>query len=401
MSKELPYIRVGNYYYKIVNVPLASGDYIETIIQWNVEFIKQDHGKDAISSIPKYDGFCLIPSHLDYQQVIGKFYNRYLPFEHKPRKGKWNTIDYFLRHIFGDQYELGLDYFKLLLEKPTQKLPVLCLVSKERGTGKTTFLLFLKAIFGGNMTINSNEDFKSAFNSSWISKLIIGVDETFLDRKEDSERIKNLSTARLYKSEAKGKDRFEVEFFGKFVLCSNNEFNFLIIDPGETRYWVLKIKPFEKENNGFLELLKSEIPCFLFDLINRPFFSRQTSRMWFDPKLLKTEALRNVIKYGRNKLEIEIIGILQMIMDVVGVEEVRFCLHDVCQWLHANNFRSIESSQITRILQNEWKLTHTSNSLSYTRYVLDNNRTITQIQAKGRYYTVSSGLLKRIDSFDE
>ena len=38
------------------------------------------------------------------------------------------------------------------------------------------------------------------------------------------------------KLEAKGKDRLEIEFFGKFVLCSNNEDNPVIIDHGETRY---------------------------------------------------------------------------------------------------------------------------------------------------------------------
>ena len=39
----------------------------------------------------------------------------------------------------------------------------------------------------------------------------------------DSERLKNLSTTLSYKVEAKGKDRDEIGFFAKFVLCSNNE----------------------------------------------------------------------------------------------------------------------------------------------------------------------------------
>lgn len=89
------------------------------------------------------------------------------------------------------------------------------------------------------MTINSNEDFRSNFNAEWAHKLIIGVDETFLDKKEDSERLKSLSTSRYYKIEAKGYDRQEIEFFGKFILCSNNEDNFISIDPGEIRYWII------------------------------------------------------------------------------------------------------------------------------------------------------------------
>ena len=56
------------------------------------------------------------------------------------------------------------------------------------------------------MTINNNEDFRSRFNSDWASKLIIAVDEVLLDKREDSERLKNLSTAKSYKTEAKGKD---------------------------------------------------------------------------------------------------------------------------------------------------------------------------------------------------
>ncbi|MCF0064421.1 DUF5906 domain-containing protein [Dyadobacter chenwenxiniae] len=134
--------------------------------------------------------------------------------------GRRFTIFHFLKHIFGEQIEMGYDYFKILLERPTQILPILCLVSEERGTGKTTFLHFVKSIFGENMTINSNEDFRSNFNIEWAQKLVIGVDETFLDRKEDSERIKNLSTACFYKVEAKGVDRQETEFLASLSFAA-------------------------------------------------------------------------------------------------------------------------------------------------------------------------------------
>jgi len=116
------YLRVGNSFFKKVKIPLISGDYLDSIIRWNSEFIKQDHGKDAIAEIAKYDGFCVVPEHINFKQVIGNFYNRYLPFAHKPiQGGEWPLIEYFLRHIFQEQYELGLDYIKLLIEKPIQK----------------------------------------------------------------------------------------------------------------------------------------------------------------------------------------------------------------------------------------------------------------------------------------
>ena len=49
-------------------------------------------------------------------------------------------------------------------------------------------------------------------------------------RSSDTKRLKNLSTALSYKVEAKGKDRDEIAFFAKFVLCSNNEYQMCIRD---------------------------------------------------------------------------------------------------------------------------------------------------------------------------
>jgi hypothetical protein len=187
--EDQQYIRIGTTYYKNVEKPLVGGKFVTNLTPWSVECIRQDHGKSFLSSIPKYDGFCFVPGHLDYKRQIGRFYNSYHPFVHQPEPGHPTLTLVFLTHVFGEQLDLGLDYLKILLLHPTQMLPILCLVSTERNTGKTTFLNFLKAIFGDNMTINSNEDFRSNFNAEWARKLLIGVDETFLDRKEDSERM--------------------------------------------------------------------------------------------------------------------------------------------------------------------------------------------------------------------
>ena len=60
----MDYVRIGTTYYKEVHKPLVSGDSTTTIVPWSMECIRQDHGKDLLASIPKYDGFCLVPSHL-------------------------------------------------------------------------------------------------------------------------------------------------------------------------------------------------------------------------------------------------------------------------------------------------------------------------------------------------
>ena len=103
--------------------------------------------------------------------------------------------------------------------------------------------------------------------------LIIALDEVFFDRKEITERLKYLSTTNKDKLENKGKDREEIDFFGKFILCSNNEENFIQINENEIRFWVLKINPIRLENTEFLQNLITEIPVFLSFLIHRKFHS--------------------------------------------------------------------------------------------------------------------------------
>ncbi len=157
-DSECPYIRVGTDYYREVFRPQANGTTCKCLVYWKASTIKADFGKDYLNDIPKYDCFCTVPSHTDYNKIIGNAYNLYEPITHKPMPGDWSAIDGLLRHIFGEHYEYGLDYIQLLYQMPLQKLPILILVSEQRNTGKTTFLNLLKAIFQDNATFNTNED---------------------------------------------------------------------------------------------------------------------------------------------------------------------------------------------------------------------------------------------------
>ncbi len=153
------YVRVGTTYYKMVNQPQLRGGSVRKRIPWSVETLRQDHGKNFIADIPKYDGFCTVPSHTDYREEIDNFLNLYEPIDHVPAEGPFPHIESLVRHIFGEQYELGMDYLQLLYLRPVEKLPILLLVSEERNTGKSTILNFLKAIFEDNVTFNTNDDF--------------------------------------------------------------------------------------------------------------------------------------------------------------------------------------------------------------------------------------------------
>ncbi len=399
-TEEIPektYLRVGTVYYKKVRRPLASGDFLDTLAKWSYENLKRDFGSDILSQIPKYDGFCVIPDHKNYTQEIGSFYNRYLPLTHEPQSGHWPTIENFLKHIFQEQYQLGLDYIQLLYLIPTQKLPIIALVSRERVTGKTTFLMFLKLIFQGNMTLNNNEDFRSNFNSEWADKLLVGIDETFLDKKEDSERLKNLATSKLYKKEAKGQDRYEIEFFAKFILCSNNEENFIKIDPEETRYWVIKVPIIKHKDDDLLSKMNEEIPHFLYFLNKRELSTKRESRMWFHPRLIRTNALAKLIHNNRSKIELELYQIIRWIMDYQQVHVVEFCIEDARMWLSNRKVGNYTSSQIRQFVQNNWELKPTNNSLSYTAYFISIYGDLSEKKQVGRFYSITADFIKKLD----
>ena len=134
--------------------------------------------------------------------------------------------------------------------------------------------------------------------------MVICIEEVLFNKEELTERIKYLSTTNINKLEAKGRDKREVEFFGKFILCSNNEHNFIKIDGNETRFWVLKVPVIEREHTHFLDLLKAEIPAFLYFLKNRKISTEHRTRMWFTPKQIRTPALKKLIRNNRNRVEL-------------------------------------------------------------------------------------------------
>lgn len=409
MSEKIPYLRVGTTYYKTIEKPLISGDKISILVRWNRETIISDHGKIYVSKVSKYDGFCCIPSHLNYKQIIDGFYNMYNEIPYQPinesisPEALENKIPFslkFMEHIFGEQLELGLDYIKILLEHPTQILPILCLVSKERSTGKSTFIKWLKSIFGLNMTYIKGDSFSSQFNSDWTSMLIVAIDEVFFDKKEITERLKYLSTTDKDKKEAKGKDREEVEFFGKFILCSNNEDNFIQIDENEIRFWIIKVNSIKSENTEFLKNLNKEIPYFLRYLIQRPFRSHKQTRMWFTDSEIRTKALQKLVWKNNNKLESKIIELLYEFFESTEDSKIHFIPQDIFNMLgkmFSKQYWTV--NDVRKILKENWKLGPQSNSLSYIKYDLDHGLSFFQQNKTGRYFTIERNFI--FQKYDE
>ena len=387
-------MRVGTTLYKIVRRPLISGDYVEEKILWSYEALRQDYGKNNLPDIEKFDGFCIIPSHTNYRQIHGTYLNQYEAILHQPCQGEFPHIRMFLEHIFEEQIEIGLDYLKLLYAKPTQMLPILLLVSNERETGKTTFLRFLKMIFGKNATFNTNEDFRSQFNADWANRLLVLVDELLMNKMEDTEKIKNLSTAWDYKVEAKGKDRREIEFFAKFVLCSNNEKNPIIIPKEEIRFWVRKVKMIEKDIVDLMSIMAKEVPHFLYFLFHRELSTQNESRMWFNPQLLETAALNKIKKYNSSKVEIEMASYCCEVMDFLERDTIQCCTKDFLL-VAQNAGLKTNLTQIRNILKDNWGLNSDRNG-DYSFYWSGVIEEFEPVKRKGRFFEIEKILIDKI-----
>ena len=387
------YVQIGCKVYLRHFSPDASGHLNETLLLWSAAQMKRDM-RDAgklrdVELVPRFVGMGCYPSHLDYRYEVAGNYNLYKPLAYQPSCGIWPNIEKMLRHLFDSQYELALDYIELLYLHPTQMLPILLFTSKERQTGKTTFLNFMKEVFGGNATIVNNDALRSPFNAERAGKLVIMCDEAMQNKKEDSERLKALSTAKTIHVEYKGRDRFEMDNFAKIVLCSNNTIDPVYIDPEEVRYWVREVPPLTEDNPNIMDAIKSEIPAFLYFLMSRPLsVPTAQSRMWFRPEDIHTPALAKIKRMCRPSVELDLAEFLLDTMDRFGVDILRYTNSNLQDLLRANG-RDIRDAH--RIISKVWGVPRANNKLAYDYYAdwVDKQSK----REYGRYYTFTRSFL--------
>ena len=366
-GEENQYIRVGTDYYKLV-VEKSPNEQTELNIKpWKIGTIKSDYHKpnEFLKQVKKYDAFTNIPENdpEKYERtVISKrdgftsvLYNRYFPVSHIPQEGQWPIIEKFLHHIFDYKnlkgvtfYEMILDYLQIVYLHPTQHLPILCLVSSEQATGKSKFLELLRSIFLENMRILDSERISSKFNGSWAGKLLVAVDESFIDTDKPTvvNRLKMIATNNTIPIEEKGKEAGEVPNFSKLIMCSNDETNFLKIEIEETRYWIIRVKSIDPAtvDTHIIEKMEKEIPAFLWFLKNRTLHYKEASRLWFDPDDYATDALRLIQERTAPMLERHIKECIKQQFRFQMANEIRLSLaviYDLVRehYPHANKMK--------------------------------------------------------------
>jgi hypothetical protein len=362
-KRSIDYIRVGDNYFKIVYRPDKEGKPFKDYLKLNKGTIIDDHTHGIIKYINKYDDFCMVASHTDFRQVINGFYNEYSELTHRPKEGHCNTILAVIRHVFGEHYfDFALDYLQLLYTNPYQRLPILLLESQEKNTGKSTFANVVYKIFQDNAIKIGNNDLQSDFNSVWVKRLCIIVDETSLEKKGITQMLKRFSTetGKVTVNE-KNKAQTEIDFFGKFLFISNEEGKALFIERDDPRWAVFKVPTFTekgiKDDPLIDEKIEQEIPAFLHLLGHRTLKYSRQSRMFFEPTIYQTAQLQ---LYYNNSISKVAQYIKKLVIDTFDLfpdeENIKLGIADIMEELKTE-LRNVERERVRYAIEKELKIT--------------------------------------------
>lgn len=373
---EPEYIRVGCNYYKKIVINDASNIHRSELRGWMKAEITQDHGKDFLKGIDKYDEFTVEPDNTEtYQQIIDNTYNRYYQLVHTPIQGEWPTTKALLDQIFGDQYLLGIRYMQKLYLYPKRQAPILAIVSIERETGKTTFANWLEMIFGGNAININSSDLGSDFNS-YATKSIIIIDEAMVDKNLSSEKLKSMATAKFLTVNEKFLQPYKIPFYGHFILTSNNEERFSKISDEEVRYFVRKVKPLDKDRiPDFEKKLQDEIPAFLYYLTTLPPIDLNVSRCDFTAAELDNEALKKAKLGNKDSLYVDLKEqIIEWFHDNPGKDEFYASLTDIKKGLYLQNSQ-FTISWIRQIIRQDFHMEDELTTRRYTNFITNTSKT--------------------------
>lgn len=378
------YLRVGNSYFKKIDNSLE---------RWSRQNIIDDYDKDALGSIPKFDKFVNEPNHIDYQPIIKSiFYNKYSPPCVMPsaEEGEFPTTNILLKHLFGKQYDIILDWIQLSYLNPLQRLPVVCLVGEENETGKSGFGRLMKYIYGDNYASIKLSEYKSEFNSTYIDKNIVCIEEGKMTL-EEAEKLKKDSTDDQAFLRQMHVDRVKIRHFAKYILTSNRANDFIQLSKDDNRFWIKKVGVFPEENFDplFDEKVKKEVPYFLNFLFTRELHVKEKEgRFWIGAHRYIGDEFYNIIINSRDELITEFYA--KILDDLDARRQTQVCGSTVklIEW-YGGNYR-LNATAIKKAIERDFPDIKLSCG-RYDRYGSD----LSTKDFRGTYFEISSKMLQK------
>ena len=410
------YFRIGTDWMKKILVPNKFDGVDEKIVPFSISEINRDYPAKKfpgfVDKIKKYDAYCNKPDWSDrYSREHSGCYNLSNPISHKIDDEYHDLSIQFVKHIFsgegnikkidttkeklpeqffnrdkkseeygnfckhykisdteyyvetgtfGDQFTVGLDWLTIFHRYPMQMLPVPILVSKEFGTGKSTFFKWLKAIYGSNVAILNNEQFKMRFNAHYITKSLIIIDEGFLDvdKRSEKERLKQLVTSDTAYVEHKGVNLQEFPYYGKVMMGSNDADSVMKMDSDENRWFVVKVNPIADENKDpdMEQKLLLEIGSWLQFLEKREIFHKREQRLWFKEEYFITEQFKEIVKNTKSHNEKNVDDIIKNFFLTYRIATLKLSMKTIVQFCNDESKYRTDKNDVKKYLQKKKKM---------------------------------------------
>jgi len=242
------------------------------------------------------------------------------------------------------------------------------------------------------MSILSNEDVNGNWNDHYITKLLIAIEETNIDKADALQKIKNYSTASYATLHKRFADTQDVEVNLKIIINSNEIAHFAKIDQEETRYWVVKVPKIPtKEDARYKEKLRDETIFFLHFLRDRPMYYEFASRYYFDETLMENENLSLIKETSKDwgRTEVEALFADLFSNEFAHLEEVQYLNRDI-RMLFFDKEKKLTQKYLDKIL-GEMGLKQSDKTIRYTRYK-PTGTSLDETTKTGRPYTISRSL---------
>jgi DNA primase catalytic core len=376
---DLTHIKVLDSFYELSLSQTPSGATNELYVSRKRAELQAEFGAEYVTRIPRFSGLRVEPDHDDFRYIITKYHrskrtanknkmykfvNWYNPLPYDSQEFKWEnqeeitqkigTTLSFLKHIFREKSDFGLDYLTIMYQFPLQKLPAIGFVSRKKGTGKSTFLDWTKEFYGANATMSSVDRITKNFNKLLEGKIVIVMEETKDENGTIENALKDMITNELAIIEGKGKDSFEVRNFVKVMFASNYETNCLKILDNEDRFAVFKVQQIAKVDNKMKSKLISEIPYFRYYLKKRTIQHKNETRLWFKLADYETKALNAIKESSMSPTIVLISELIRAIFLKTNLTEFKLSSKHLADYMNAyHKSKNYTMNWLTGSLKNE------------------------------------------------
>lgn len=378
------YIAVGTDFYKKLYRPDVEGRQEPYLAKWTEANLQRNYVRNGVPkflhTLDTYDDFTDVPGHHeDFREVVvvqpeefgpsTRLRNRYHPLPIEPRKGDYPTIREYLKHVFGtekvytlnpkdgkvlaesENWQVYLDRWTIMYRMPYRRVPATVLGSEQHNTGKTTLLDLNQVMWGRNATIIGNEAVSDTFNSDWITKKYVGVDETLLAKQQDGEKLKGLITGKEIHERGMYQGREKRTNFTTFDLTTNHPDRFLPVGKDDMRWWVVIVPQYKTEDPHLLKKMVAELPALFYDLRRRDIIHPEMGRLWFANSVIDTKARQAAADQSRSWVEKELREWITEQFYAYQWPELAFSLRGIRKDINENNGARFRDSEIRDMLR--------------------------------------------------